>query len=96
MSERHRAPVPRPENNDASSSPTTKLAPLSQRLPGMTDRQLVAHQMSAQRISRDPAHPKHAVALHAVPLIDAELRKRAEDLEAVAAKGAALAADPKA
>jgi hypothetical protein len=64
----------------------------------MTDRQLVAHQMSAQRISSDPAHPKHAVALHAVPLIDAEFRKRAEDLEAAAAKAAApaKAADPKA
>jgi hypothetical protein len=86
MSERNRAPVPRPENDDTSASSTTKLAPLSQRLPGMTDKQLVAHQMSAQRISRDPAHPKHAAALHAVPLIDAEFRKRAEALKAGAGK----------
>jgi hypothetical protein len=58
----------------------------------MSDIQLVAYQSSANRISGDPEHPKHALALHAVPLIDAEIRKRAEGLEAATA----TATDPKA
>lgn len=74
FSERKRAPAA--VNDDTSVSRIGKQAPLSQRLPGMSDHQLVAYQMSAQRISSDPQHPKNADALRAVPLIDAEIRRR--------------------
>ena len=66
-------------------SPIAKPAPLSKRLPDMSDRQLVTYQSTANRISGDPEHPKHAQALHAAPLIDAEIRKRAAGLEAAKA-----------
>jgi hypothetical protein len=74
MPERKRAPAA--ANDDTSVSRIGKQAPLSQRLPEMSDHQLVAYQMSAQRISADPQHPKNAAALRAVPLIDAEIRRR--------------------
>jgi hypothetical protein len=54
-----------------------KLAPLSERLPTMSETQLLAQQASASRISRDPQHPKHAAALRAAPMIDAEIKRRA-------------------
>jgi len=43
----------------------------------MSDFQLTAHQSSANRISRDPQHPKYASATKAIPLIEAEIRRRA-------------------
>jgi hypothetical protein len=72
--ERKRTPAA--DNDDTSVSRFGKQAPLSQRLPEMSDHQLVAYQMSAQRISSDPQHSKNADALRAVPLIDAEIRRR--------------------
>lgn len=77
-SERKRTPAP--ANDDTSVSRIGKQEPLSERLPGMSDHQLVAYQMSAQRISADPAHHKNAAAVRAVPMIEAELRRRAESL----------------
>jgi hypothetical protein len=80
MSGRKRAPAA--ANDDTSISRIGKQAPLSERLPDMSDHQLVAYQMSANRISGDPEHPKHSAALRAVPMIDAEIRRRATALEA--------------
>jgi hypothetical protein len=54
-----------------------RLAPLAERLPLMSETQLLAQKASAHRLSQDPGHPKHAAALRAVPLIDAEIRRRA-------------------
>ena len=78
FSERKRAPAA--ANDDTSVSRIGKQAPLLQRLPGMSDHQLVAYQMSAQRISTDPQHPKNADALRAVPQINAEIRRRTASL----------------
>lgn len=66
---------------DSSASPSAKQPPLSQRLPGMSDYQLAAYQSSATRIGNDPEHPKHASARKAIPLIEAEIRRRADSLE---------------
>ena len=60
--------------------------PLIKRLPGMSDYQLSAYQASAHRISRDPAHPKYASALKAIPQIEAEIRRRADALRPAAVK----------
>jgi hypothetical protein len=76
-SERKRALAPSLANDHSSKSRIGKQAPLAERLPGMTDHKLVAYQMSAQRISGDPRHPKNAAALRAVPMIDDEIRRRA-------------------
>lgn len=61
-----------------------KLPPLSDRLPKMSETQLRAYRASAQRVGKDAAHPKCAAALKALPLIDAEIGRRAM-------RGAALA-----
>jgi hypothetical protein len=61
---------------------SAKQLPLSQRLPGMSDYQLAAYQSSATRIGRDPEHPKHASARKAIPMIEAEIRQRADALRA--------------
>ena len=73
MSERKRASV----NDDTAASPLGPTPKLSERLPGMSDYQLRAYQSSAARISSDPAHPKHATAVRAVPQIEEEIRRRA-------------------
>lgn len=64
------------------ATPADRTPPLSQRLPDMTDHMLRAYQSSAQRVSTDPAHPKHAAALRAIPQIEAEIRRRADGLAA--------------
>lgn len=61
------------------------LPPLSERLPTMSDYQLTAYLSSAVRIGRDPAHPKHASAISAMPKIEAEIRRRADSLQTPAA-----------
>ena len=48
----------------------------------MSDHMLRAYQSSTRRVSTDPAHPKHAAAVRAVPQIEAEIRRRAEALAA--------------
>lgn len=55
---------------------------LSKRLPEMSDYKLTAYQASANRISRDLEHPKNASATRAIPLIEAEIRRRADSLGA--------------
>lgn len=94
MSERKRASVPDSSKPEASapesSKPETRAQveaettrpSLSKRLPGMSDYKLTAYQASANRISRDPEHPKNASATKAIPLIEAEIRRRAEALGA--------------
>jgi hypothetical protein len=79
-----RKPARAPENEKPASAagPT---APLAERLVGMSDHMLRAYQSSAQRVSADPAHPKHAAAQRAVPLIAAEILRRTN---AIAAAGA--------
>lgn len=80
-SERKPARAQKPAADDAqSTSSSGKQAPLSQRLPGMSDYQLTAYQSSAARIGRDPEHPKHASARKAIPMIEAEIRRRADAL----------------
>jgi hypothetical protein len=66
-----------PANDDESVSRIGKQLPLSKRLPGMSDHQLVAYQASAHRIAGDATHPKHATARRAIPLIEAEISRRA-------------------
>lgn len=61
----------------SDTSVTEKQQPLSERLPGMSDYTLGAYKASAARISREPAHPKNRAALKAIPLINAELARRA-------------------
>ena len=56
--------------------------PLAQRLPGMTDDHLLSLQRAAVRISQDREHSKHASAITALPLIEAEISHRAESLKA--------------
>jgi hypothetical protein len=54
--------------------------PLSKRLPDMSDAQLTSLQKAATRISLDAEHPKNANATTALPLIDAEIGRRAAGL----------------
>lgn len=46
----------------------------------MSDQQLVALQASAQRISRTEGHVKRASAAKALPMIEAEISRRAASL----------------
>ena len=64
-----------PESADARA---TKHLPLSRRLPDMSDYQLSAYQASARRIGGDPNHIKYASALKAIPMIETEIRRRAD------------------
>lgn len=80
MSARKRTPAP--ANDDTFVSSIGPAPKLSERLPGMSDYQLRAYQSSAARISGDPAHPKHAAAVRAVPQIEEEIRRRAALLDA--------------
>jgi hypothetical protein len=54
----------------------------------MSDYQLAAYQSSATRIGNDPEHPKHASARKAIPMIEAEIRRRTDALRAPKADGA--------
>jgi hypothetical protein len=74
-------------SDDTPSSDAPKL-PLAKRLPDMSDYQLSAYQASANRISRDTEHPKNATAIRSIPLIEAEIRRRADGLHAAPAKDA--------
>jgi len=65
-----------PANDDASVSTIGRRIPLSKRLPGMTDHQLTAHHRAAIRISGEKGHAQHAIAEHALPLIEAEIHRR--------------------
>lgn len=78
MSQRMRTPAPA---NTDSAIPVSKTPPLAERLPGMTDYQLRAYQHSADRISRDARHPKHAAATRALPMIEAEIQRRSAELD---------------
>lgn len=69
-----------PASETPLQSSAAKQLPLSQRLPEMSDFKLQAYQASANRISRDPEHPKTASATKAIPLIEAEIRRRADAL----------------
>jgi hypothetical protein len=72
--------VPAAPDSDTSSSVTDKQPSLSERLPGMSDFKLSAYKASAARISRDTAHPKNGAARKAIPMIEAELIRRADAL----------------
>jgi hypothetical protein len=76
------APAVEPKSVDAP-----KIA-FAKRLPAMSDYQLSAYQASANRISRDPEHPKNATAIRSIPLVEAEISRRANGLGAVTAKDA--------
>lgn len=69
--------VPASPLADTTSSVLTKQQPLAERLPGMSDYKLSAYKASAGRIGLDPAHPKHGAARKAIPMIEAELLRRA-------------------
>jgi hypothetical protein len=77
FTERKPARAPEKEKPASTAGPT---APLADRLPAMTDHMLRAYQSSAQRVSGDPGHPKHGAAVRAVPLIEAEIRRRTDSL----------------
>lgn len=65
-----------PANDDTSVSTIAPRIPLSKRLPDMSDYQLTAHHRAAVRISGEKGHAKHAIAQHALPMIEAEIRRR--------------------
>ena len=69
--------VPASPDADTSTSVLVKAAPLAERLPGMSDYKLSAYKASAARIGADPAHPKNGAARKAIPMIEAELVRRA-------------------
>lgn len=68
--------------NGNSGVQAEKRPPLVKRLPIMTDAQLASLRASAVRISADGNHPKQAAALRALPLIEAEIGRRATSSEA--------------
>ena len=72
--------VPTAPDADTSNSINEKQPSLSERLPGMSDYKLSAYKASAARISRDTAHPKNRAAHKAIPMIEAELNRRADAL----------------
>jgi hypothetical protein len=67
------------ERKSASATDAPKI-PFAKRLPGMSDHQLNAYQATANRISRDAEHPKNATAIRSIPMIEAEIRRRADGL----------------
>ena len=62
---------------ETSGSVNDRQPSLSERLPGMSDYKLSAYKASAARIGADPAHPKNGAARRAIPMIEAELQRRA-------------------
>lgn len=79
--ERKRASVTK-----AASAKDAPRQPLSKRLPGMTDKMLNTYQRTANSIVADAEHPKHATATRAVPMIEAEIKRRADGLAALDVK----------
>jgi hypothetical protein len=75
---RERAAIDPASNSEADARP--RRPPLSKRLPDMSDAQLMSLQKAAARISLDAEHPKHTNATNALPLIDAEIGRRAASL----------------
>lgn len=74
-------PVATPPADETDAAPAAgKRPPLAERLPNMTDYQLVAYQSSAVRIMGDPQHPKFGAAGRALPLIQKEIHRRATGL----------------
>jgi hypothetical protein len=74
---------PRAESDpapDGEADSRPRRPPLSKRLPDMSDAQLTSLQKAATRISRDAEHPKRGNATIALPLIDAEIGRRAAGL----------------
>jgi len=69
---------PMPVNSEDDQRP--RRPPLAKRLPDLSDERLVSLQQAATRISLDAEHPKHASATAALPLIDAEIGRRAAGL----------------
>ena len=69
-----------PETSSATTTPIAAKIPFAKRLPDMSDQKLTAYQGAANRISRDAEHPKHATAIRSIPLIEAEIRRRADSL----------------
>jgi len=72
--------VPTAIGADTSGSINDRQPSLSERLPGMSDYKLSAYRASAARISRDTSHPKNGAARKAIPMIEAELIRRADAL----------------
>jgi hypothetical protein len=66
--------APRPVAAPAPELP--KRPPLVERLPDMTDGDLVLLQTNAVRIMNTPGHPKRASAEGALPAIEAEIGRR--------------------
>jgi hypothetical protein len=73
------APAPAVAGEEQQPRPIRR-PPLSKRLPAMTDEHLLSLQQAATRISLDPEHSKHGAATSALPLIDAEIGRRAAGL----------------
>lgn len=67
-------------NTSSATTPAAAKIPFAKRLPDMSDQKLTAYQGAANRISRDAEHPKHATAIRSIPLIEAEIRRRADSL----------------
>ncbi len=82
---RERAASEPAPNSEADARP--RRPPLSRRLPGMSDAQLMSLQKAATRISLDAEHPKRANATTALPLIDAEIGRRTASLAGDEIKG---------
>lgn len=88
MADRKRASASKTATGvEPKSGDAPKIA-FAKRLPDMSDYQLSAYQASANRISRDPEHPKNASAIRSIPLIEAEIRRRTNELDATTSKGA--------
>jgi hypothetical protein len=79
IKERAAPPTPVVAAEDQQPRPVRR-PPLSKRLPGMSDERLLSLQQAATRISLDPEHSRHGAATHALPLIDAEIGRRAAGL----------------
>lgn len=77
--------APKPDSTATPHTATkaagpVKRAPLEQRLPDMSDSQLLSLQAAATRIAKDPLHAKYNSATTALPLIDDEIGRRAQTL----------------
>ena len=75
---------PLPVSTEEKTRP--RRPPLTRRLPDMSDERLVSLQQAATRISLDAEHPKYNNATTALPLIDAEIGRRAAGLTELAAQ----------
>ena len=65
--------------NNVLDAPSRR-PPLTKRLRDMSDAQVASLQRTAMRISMDAEHPKQKRAKTALPLIDAEIGRRAASL----------------